>query len=171
MAYPPIQELPPAPQRGDTDFSEKANAHVAALTPWTTDVNAAGAFIEQCVTAAAESRDDAAEGAALSERWATSIDAVSGELKGARGYAQDAAILAGMAISSVNFVGNWSDIAGTLAVPASVYHNGQYWQLLNDISDVQASEPGVSADWASTTDDIFSSKSNLTQAHAIALSF
>ncbi|WP_339883634.1 hypothetical protein [Vreelandella maris] len=152
MAYPPITELPPAPQRGDTDFSEKANAHVAALTPWTEDVNAAGAFIEQCVTAAAESRDDAAESATLSEAWATNLDEV-GEtgLKGSRGYAQDAANTAAIVASTANFQGAWIDLSGPYVAGISTYHSGKYWRLLNDVADITLTEPGTSADWASTT--------------------
>jgi hypothetical protein len=53
--------------------------------------------------------------------------------------------------TALNFKGEWSSLTGALAVPASVFHNGFFWQLLNNLANVAASEPGVSADWALTT--------------------
>lgn len=46
-----------------------------------------------------------------------------------------------------NFKGTWESLAGALAKPASVFHNGAFWMLLNNLADVATSEPGVSADW------------------------
>jgi len=46
-----------------------------------------------------------------------------------------------------NFKGNWSALTGAMAKPASVFHNGAFWALLNNLADVTASQPGVSADW------------------------
>jgi len=46
-----------------------------------------------------------------------------------------------------NFKGAWSALTGALAKPASVFHNGAFWALLNNLADVTASTPGVSADW------------------------
>lgn len=64
-----------------------------------------------------------------------------------------------------NSKGNWSNLTGALAVPASVYHNGENWQLLNDLTDVTASEPGVSSDWVmlpnATRDDINDSQEEI----------
>ena len=51
------------------------------------------------------------------------------------------------------FVGNWSDQTGSAAKPFSVVHNNRIWTLLNNIADVTASEPGVSADWFAVTVD------------------
>lgn len=44
--------------------------------------------------------------------------------------------------------GNWPGLTGALAVPASVYHNGNNWQLLSNLADVTTAEPGVSSSWA-----------------------
>lgn len=129
MPYPTIQSLPPAPQRGEAfeTFAQKANDHAAALTPWTDDVNAAGAYIDDATAGVAEDRQAA-------ETAATSAES-------------NAAI----ATSAANFKGAWADLTGSINVPSSVYHAGGYWQLLNDLADVTFSEPGVSGDWSSTT--------------------
>lgn len=47
----------------------------------------------------------------------------------------------------VNFVGVWGALTGPLNKPATTYHEGVFYALLNDLVDVTASEPGVSADW------------------------
>lgn len=54
---------------------------------------------------------------------------------------------AAVALSAANFSGAWSALTGALAVPASVYHNGAFWLLLNNLANVTTSQPGVTADW------------------------
>lgn len=64
----------------------------------------------------------------------------------------EAANVALAAISSTNFKGQWSALTGSIPDPATqatiVIHNDLYYQAINAIADVTASEPGVSADWA-----------------------
>lgn len=50
--------------------------------------------------------------------------------------------------SIANFVGDWSSLTGPLSKPATVRHKGSVYALLNNLADVTASEPGVTADWA-----------------------
>ena len=52
-----------------------------------------------------------------------------------------------VAQTSANFKGNWSDQTGAAAIPYSVYHEGNYWQLVSNLADVTASEPGVTVAW------------------------
>ena len=52
-----------------------------------------------------------------------------------------------IATSLANFKGSWSTLSGSLTIPASVYHNGTFWFLLNNISDIAANQPGVSSAW------------------------
>lgn len=53
-----------------------------------------------------------------------------------------------MALSSANFAGDWSGLSGAFDVPTSVLHDDTYWQLLEDVSNIQDDEPGVSDAWA-----------------------
>lgn len=58
------------------------------------------------------------------------------------------------AMAAVNFVGIWSSLSGSLAVPASVYHNDRFWILLSPLANVATAEPGVSSAWAPHRDDV-----------------
>jgi len=52
------------------------------------------------------------------------------------------------ALAAAAFKGEWDDLTGALAKPACVYHDNQYWMLLDDLADVTASEPAdANADW------------------------
>ncbi len=51
---------------------------------------------------------------------------------------------------SANLKGEWSAQTGAAAKPYNVIHSGLVWMLVNDLADVTASEPGVTADWLST---------------------
>lgn len=62
---------------------------------------------------------------------------------------RDAALAAAaVASAGANFKGAWSGLIGPLAVPASVYHNNNYWMLLTGVADVTTKEPGVASEWA-----------------------
>lgn len=127
MPRPIVQQLPPAPQRGEDfqTFTEKANARVAALSPWTDDVNELAAWVND-----------------------TAVD-VGQNAQDAQDAAQSAGNAEAVVLASADFQGEWSALTGALSVPASVYHSGVYWRLLTDLADVTASEPSeANADWA-----------------------
>ena len=79
------------------------------------------------------------------------MNTVAGEINAAIApvAGQVAAVAASEANTAAfaNFKGAWSALTGALAKPASVFHNGAFWTLLNNLADVTASTPGVSADW------------------------
>lgn len=59
--------------------------------------------------------------------------------------ASDASAL--VSIGSSNFKGDWAALTGALNKPASVAHAGRTWLLLDNLADVTAAVPGVSASW------------------------
>ena len=87
--------------------------------------------------------------------WPTSVvemNVVSTFVNSQAEAAEISANLADTAVTSVNFKGNYSNLSGALNVPASVYHSGKYWQLLNNMADVTTESPSVGAtNWALAT--------------------
>jgi hypothetical protein len=66
--------------------------------------------------------------------------------------AASAANSSAAAVGAANYVGNWADLTGALAIPASVGHSGKAWLLLASIPDVTASEPSsANSDWVAIT--------------------
>lgn len=79
--------------------------------------------------------------------YSNALDA-QGSAIAASASAAAAALAAANTAAQANFKGDWSAQTGSLSKPASVRHNGAFWALLNNLADVTASQPGVSADWA-----------------------
>ena len=65
----------------------------------------------------------------------------------AGGSAASANLAAANTAALANFKGTWASQVGAINKPASVQHNGAFWALLNNLADVTASQPGVTADW------------------------
>ena len=58
--------------------------------------------------------------------------------------AREAADTATLAVGAVgNFKGDWNQLSGSLAPPASVRHKGRLWLLLRTLPNVTLAEPGV----------------------------
>lgn len=80
---------------------------------------------------------------------------VSGYADDALASANDAAASAveadtskNLAAASADFKGLWSSLTGALNKPATVFHNGSFWALLNNLANVTTSTPSQSnADW------------------------
>lgn len=103
------------------------------------------------------------------EDWVDYQDGLATELNTWAGQANNVAVSANdliIALAAANFEGAWSDLTGALSMPACVYHDSQYWFLLDDLADVTASEPSDSnSDWA-----LFPAGTNIqakTSAHSI----
>lgn len=77
--------------------------------------------------------------------YAGEANAVAGEINTAR---SDVVSYKDIAAAAANFKGNWTSLTGELSVPASVYHNGTFYQLLTDIPDVTQKIPGTDPEWA-----------------------
>lgn len=133
MPYTPITPLPAVPNRGDAPetFSDDVDSFLSALPTLQEQINNSSAYIDSAATAI-----DA------------DVLAADGSASDAAGSATAAAGSASIAITAVNFKGAYSGLSGALNVPASTYHNGQYWQLLQNTANVASDVPGVSSKWA-----------------------
>lgn len=65
----------------------------------------------------------------------------------ATAQAVSAQAAASAAAGASNFKGEWSTLTGALNRPACVKHNGRFWLLLTDLTNVATAIPGVSAAW------------------------
>lgn len=62
--------------------------------------------------------------------------------------AAESDVSAQVSASSAGYKGEWSTLTGAANKPYSVSHNGAFWQLANDLTDVTLSEPsGANSDW------------------------
>lgn len=122
-----ITALPtPVPQRSDpTNFAPRADLFLAALPTFATETNLVASEVNTNASTASSQA-----GIAVS----------------AANAAKDAAA---QALAAANFKGEWFTLAGALNKPACVKHNGRFWLLLNNLTNVATSQPGVSADWTS----------------------
>lgn len=57
----------------------------------------------------------------------------------------------GSVLATTGFKGLWSSLTGPLNLPASVWHNNQFWTLVQSVADVTTKVPGVASEWKSFT--------------------
>ncbi|MGE0350942.1 tail fiber protein [Hydrogenophaga sp.] len=120
----PITALPTPPTRQDPDNFAERGDEFLAALP---------AFVTEANALADQMNADQADVAAMA---AVVLPASSA------------------ALAAANYVGIWNTLAGSLALPASVYHNGRFWILLVAVGNVATTEPGVTSDWAAVSDDV-----------------
>jgi len=141
MTYPvpTVDVLPAAPDPDDDEaaFDTDAFAWSNALPSFRTQLLALGDNV-------LANAGYAHEQAGVAEGWASTA---SGYASNAAASAATAATATAVALGAANFKGLWPSLAGALAKPACVKHNGHFWLLLNNLANVATSEPGVSADW------------------------
>ena len=127
MTGPVTPTSPPAvpefPQMGDPAFNTKAytfGSTMPALVAWIA--------------------------AAIANAWnnATAAFEAAGAAAGAAASAAD---VQAVVLGAANFKGLWSGLTGALSKPATVKDGGRFWLLLDDLADVTAAVPGVSASW------------------------
>ena len=153
---PTIRKPSAFPNRADRQnrtYNTKAEGWAVSIVTTADDMDASAAateanatWAEQQATAAEHTREQAvhqtteikeavvAETGAIRDQAVAARDAAAGSVVTAQGLA--------------NYVGRWSELSGALAAPASIWHAGHYWGLLDDLADVAAAEPGVSTAWA-----------------------
>src|SRR5690625_560256 len=125
MAAPQSTPLPEAPTRGEAEgqFVPKANAFVGALEPFRKQLQAQADYVNTRTT----QLEQAATRAENAESGALDAEATSA--------------------ANANFAGNWSSLSGSYSVPTSVFHDGYFWALVQNVSDVSDYEPGASSAW------------------------
>lgn len=121
----PITALPTPPTRTDSvSFAARADAFVAALPNFVSEANALQV-------------DVAARQASVAANAASATAARTGA-EGARD----------IALAASAYKGLWSSLSGALAIPAAVYHLGEFWVLTQSVLDVAATVPGTAPEWA-----------------------
>ena len=122
-----ITALPtPVPQRSDPiNFAARADLFLVALPTFATETNLVASEVN------------------------TNASTASSQAGIAVSAANAATDAASQALAAANFKGEWSTLTGALNKPACVKHNGRFWLLLNNLTNVTTSQPGVSADWTS----------------------
>jgi len=68
---------------------------------------------------------------------------VASNAAAASSSAAAAAISANVVIAATSYKGPWINLTGALSTPASVWHKGQYWTLLQNLTNVTLTEPGT----------------------------
>lgn len=155
MTVPQIDPYPAAPGPSDPGevFDEKAFEFTQSLDPRRQQMNQVAQFVNDTVTQFAQEVDQAVDDAtqtAVSARdtavaSANTATQAASDAESDRTAAQEAR---DAALAVVGFAGKWADLTGALNIPATVFHQGAYWRLLNDLADVTASEPANdNADW------------------------
>lgn len=147
MAYPPITSLGTVPQRTQTpaEFATNADSFLGALPNFRTELNTFGAYVDAAGVAIDADAAAAANSALQAQNSASASDA----------SAALALSYKDLAAGTANFKGSWSALTGSLAVPASVYHNGLTWVLLSNLANVTTAEPGISASWVVASGDSY----------------
>lgn len=115
-----ITALPTPPQRSDSaNFADRADTFLSALPTFGVEANALASEVNMKAIEAAQDADDAAQ-SALTALTATNT-----------------------VLGATAFKGPWSSLTGVLNVPATVFHLGQYWILLQNLPNVTAVQPGT----------------------------
>lgn len=137
MSINNITLLPtPVPSRTDPlNFATRADAFLGALPTFGTELNT---FASEANALAVEVDADKEE--------------VNQTLIEVQNLESEMADLYNNTVSISHFKGLWASLTGALNKPASVFHYGDYWLLLNDLADVTTSIPtDFSTDWLRVT--------------------
>jgi aldehyde:ferredoxin oxidoreductase len=120
-----ITPLPNPPLRSDgpANFADNAEIFLSQLPTFAIEANALEANVNAKEISATNQADAAIASAGIATNMAT------------------------IATASANYKGLWSSLIGALNMPASVYHNGGFWALNANLSNVTTETPGVSASW------------------------
>jgi hypothetical protein len=168
---PPITALPTPPDPNDrSTFNARAYPWSVAQQTLATEANAVAANVYANAQEAAEqaqlattngaaqvalaaqqaelaTTNGAAQVALAAQQAELATTNGAAQVALAAGHASNAQLSAFAAEAVANFAGVWSTLTGPLSKPATVYHAGLFYVLVNSLANVALSEPGVTADW------------------------
>ena len=152
-APPVITALPTPPDPNDrSTFNTRAYPWSVAQQTLATEVGAVASNVYANAQVAKEqaalaTTNGAAQVALAAEQAALATTNGAAQVALAAGHASNAQLSAFAAEAVANFAGVWSTLTGPLNKPATVYHAGLFYVLVNSLANVALSEPGVTADW------------------------
>jgi hypothetical protein len=146
--YPEDQLVPEGNEVDEySSYHWASKAEDSASAASTSESNAATSA-SNAATSESNAASSASSAATSASNAATSANNASISESNAAASATSASQSEQAAASSANYAGIWSNLTGSLSIPASVYHNGIMWTLLNNLTDITTSEPTTSSsDW------------------------
>ena len=114
-----------------------ATSAASAATSASTSATTATAQASTATTKAGEAATSATSAASAATSASTSATTATAQADAARSIA--------------NFAGVWGTLTGALSKPATVFHAGLFYALVNNLANVAASEPGLTADWVASS--------------------
>lgn len=133
MPYTPIPPLPAVPDANDgpETFTDDVDAFLGTLPSWTDAINASGDYID--AIGVQVDADKVASGASATAAANSAASALSSQ---------------NLAAASADYKGLWSAQTGAANKPYSVFHNGSFWALNNNLANVTTQEPSLTnANW------------------------
>ena len=150
---PTINALPAPPDPNDRGtFNTRAYPWSVAQQTLATEVGAVASNVYANAQVAEEQAElattnGAAQVALAAQQAELATTNGAAQVALAAGHASNAQLSAFAAEAVANFAGVWSTLTGPLSKPATVYHAGLFYVLVNSLANVALSEPGVTADW------------------------
>ena len=129
----------------------QAVAAAASATTAATQATNASTGATTAAAQASTATTKAGEAATSATNAASSATSASASATTAAAQASTATAQADAARSIVNFAGVWGTLTGALSKPATVFHAGLFYALVNNLANVAASEPGLTADWVASS--------------------
>ena len=133
MPYTPISPLPAVPNRSSAPetFSDDVDTFLSALPLLQEQINDSGDYIDAVGVAVDADKTASGNSATAAANSATAANTS-----------------AGLAAGSANYKGLWSAQTGAANKPYSVFHNGSFWALNNNLANVTTSTPSLTnANW------------------------
>jgi hypothetical protein len=129
----------------------KAGEAATSATNAASSATSASASATTATAQASTATTKAGEAATSATNAASSATSASASATTAAAQASTATAQADAARSIVNFAGVWGTLTGALSKPATVFHAGLFYALVNNLANVAASEPGLTADWVASS--------------------